>query len=187
MDGENKILKIIFFVLMIAVIGEVIYLFAIPKIQPEQTENTIGIPPAPVPVSYSGPTNKEMPPLFNLKALDEYSTIPLYPNTKASVSIESRNLVSDVLTDSVSQGGRNFPLSVKIDYGSGIERWVRYEQNDIAKMKIYLDEGGGGIKKPANFADMKKGDTILLKSILNPFFPPGDNRYLVELEINIIR
>lgn len=184
MNGENKILKIIFIVLLIAVIGEVVYFFSLPKNEPV-VENTVNQPTPTRPLA--GPSFKDLPPAFDFLTLDQLSTIPLYPNTKAVVYLESKNKAAEVRTEAIVTGTEESPYGVKLDYGSGIERWVHFSKNDMTKIKITYDESGGGIKVPANISDIKKGDTIFLKYTLDPFYNPKDPRQIVEIELNIIR
>jgi hypothetical protein len=185
MNDGNKLLKLLFVVLLIAVIGEVIYLFTLPNEPIETTTNQDTSVESQR--KLSGPSDKNLPSAYNITTLDSLSTIALYPNTKTTIVSESRNKVSDIRTEKVIIGGFESPLGLKFEYEKGLERWVHFLSTDLEKMKIYYDESGGGIKKPANFSDIKKGDTILMIGSMNPFYPHSDPRLVVEIELNIIR
>lgn len=179
-------LKLLFVVLLIAVIGEVAYLLMLPK-TPVETGSNRNVATPTEAYQFLGPRNDDLPPAFNINTLDNLSIIPYYPNTKATIVTESRNKVVDVRTDEIFISGIKSPLGIKYEYEKGLERWVHFQEADIPKMKVFLDESGGGIKTPANFTDIKKGDTVLMINKMNPFYPYEDPRLVVEIELDIIR
>lgn len=186
MNDGNRWLKLLFVVLLIAVIGEVVYLFTLPN-EPIETTTNQDESSVESQRKLTGPSNKDMTPAYSITTLDYLSSVPLYPNTKSTIVTESRNKVIEIRNEKVTIGGFESPMGLKYEYEKGLEKWVHFQTTDLEKMKIYLDESGGGIKKPANFSDIKIGDTVLVINRMNPFYPHTDPRLVIDIELNIIR
>lgn len=189
MLGSNKILKIIFVLLLLIVIAEVTYYFSLPKNISEEESTTVDEPVADPyidPATITVTDNNQLPPAFNIVTLNYLARQPSYPNSKITTSIEHRGRVLEISNETTSIRGGDYTYGLKLEFQASVQDWVYFLPSTLKKAKIYIDESGGGIKKPANISDIKVGNTVILRRIIDPFYEPTDSRHLVELEINII-
>lgn len=189
MLGSNKVLKIIFILLLLVVIAEVTYYFSLPKNISEEEPTVVDEPVADPYIDPSTVTvtdNNQLPPAFNIVTLNYLARQPSYPNSKIITTMEHRGKVLEISNESTSIRGGEYTYGFKVEFQASVQDWMYFLPSTLKKAQIYIDESGGGIKKPANISDIKVGDTILIKSTINPFYEPTDPRHLVELEINII-
>ncbi len=106
------------------------------------------------------------------------------PEREIYLTTDTKAKIDKINSTGMNQYGFYFPLALHFA-GYQSWNWYKFLDYEVKQMKVFIINNGNKI--PAQFADIKIGDTVLIHDVLNPFYYINDSRIKVETEINIYR
>jgi len=175
MSKTNKVLIIIFFVLLVITLGEIGYYFFYQPVN--KSASTTNQSPSPTPQTISSEKNQAI----NKDTLDNLLFLKkgIVKSSLLTTEYQGSIIEIDDKGGTNSAGQFEYKLKIKIKSDSGDTNSFYYNDSEINKIKVfYLDKDQ---KTPYFLNKLKVGDKILIKDIYNLLENIDNN--LIEEEI----
>ena len=187
-----KLLKVIFVILILVVIGEGGYYFYVLRTntngQPSINKQVVISPQVPQqkPTIQAGLGNGNFEPAIHPEMYDYFKKIIKDKNKEGSLylMIEDKGVLTDIDKDGSLVGESLFPLGLKIKTTNG-DNWSYIAKQLFDRIKIYIEKEG--IMNTASLDDLVIGDTIITQELLDIYYSPSDERHSKALIIRIQR
>lgn len=177
MENSNKILKIVFFVLLFITVGELFYFFVYQRPTAKNLVKKISIPPAPTKTVSDS----------QAVGTDTINNLSRYKKSIISSSIANNKYEGKiVLVD--NKGGFlkteqfKYSLEIKIESDLNESNSFFYNEKEVQQIRVFSLKSGQ--KEPLDINKLKVGDSIIIEESLNLLEEPINN--LEKLEISVL-
>lgn len=179
MSKSNKFLVLLFLFLVVIIFGELIFYMGFNN-QPKSNYQSTCITPTPVFLANTKPA-------FHQKTVEQFQKMTLASEAKLTINVETKTEVLDIKHNVGDPKTKFFPIALKVRISESKNKslWMYMSKHLVDNTFVSFLKNGK--ESNATFADIKIGDSILIKEIYDPSFAPGDPKQLVSNKLAIIR